>query len=90
VKYTLPKGWKVYHSSEAGQQQLHESGWYYEPDDGPIGTIWSECYPTKRAAILACWSEARALEIEKAINSPLTAAASVSAHIAAARTLHPH
>lgn len=65
LQHAVPDGYRVYEASEAGSPEAHElvsgeaGGWYYQPEDAPIGEVWSERYDTRAEAVAACRAEAQ-------------------------------
>lgn len=56
----LPEGWTVYHRENAGIPEAHADAggpWHFEPK-GYDGDVYSRGYPTREAAIDACWEAA--------------------------------
>lgn len=63
-QYDTPEGWTVYHRSDAGDPAIHSDGeWYYAPEDGAGGGVYSPGYPTRVAAVAAClaWYDQQAI-----------------------------
>ncbi len=66
---TMPRytTYTVYHRSAAGDPGAHNStrgDWYFEPSDWDGGDVYSEGYPTQRAAEEAAreWEDKQAIE----------------------------
>ena len=64
------EGYVVYHSSDAGIPEAHESGWYFEPEGYVEGEPFSPAYPTREAALDAAHTWQQENDMEEGDDAP--------------------